>query len=159
VHVGTAELPALAGVLAVPTAGGGVPLLARVVLPPDGRPPVVVLTELPGAPVPWTDGRFAGAAADQVVERFAEVREVPPDRVLWFADHAPHDGAAGLLRRLQVLRESGRSLADPRASEPLPPEAADWWRGVLRLRPAGEVLGGLTGGQRPASATASDWSR
>ena len=151
----------LAGVLPVELAAGPVPLLFRLVLPPDGRPPVVVLTELAGSPAPWADPRLVAAAADELTARSTALQRTPPDRVLWFAEHLPQDGADGLLRRLEVRREDGRHSADPRRSEAMTSEAAAWWRGVLELRPAPEVLERLTGGdaQRWASATASERSR
>lgn len=160
-EVGTAQLPVLAGVLPVELAAGPVPLLFRLVLPPDGRPPVVVLTELAGSPAPWADPRLVASAADELTARSTALQRTPPDRVLWFAEHLPHDGADGLLRRLEVRREDGRHSADPRRSEAMTSEAAAWWRGVLELRPAPEVLERLTGGdaQRWASATASERSR
>jgi hypothetical protein len=152
-------------VLSLPTDGGPVPLLLRLVLPPDGRPPVVVLTELAGAPVPWTDRRFVGLVADEVTTRFGAQLQAPSDRILWFADHAADDGPVGLLRRLEVLRDGARHLADPRHSEALPADAAAWWRSVLQLRAADDVLAvvqpgsGSPAAQRSASATASDRSR
>jgi len=148
VDTGTPELPTLSTVLVVPLpSGGALRVLGRVVLPRDGRPPVVVLTELPGQPVPWTDGRVVAALADALAALVGDALQVRPEQVFWFADHAPQaDGEPGLLRRLEVLVDGRAHTADPRHSEVLAADAAAWWRAALGLRPPAEVLPLLEGG-------------